>query len=67
MFIVNKGQVDKNIHYYTQTLAGPVFVTKSGELVYSLSNRDDEQIINGVAFREKFGEYQQREYFSPKR
>ena len=40
-FIANKGQVDEQVKYYAKTFAGSVFVTKDGEIVYSLpSGRD---------------------------
>ncbi len=35
-FIVNKGQVDERVRFYAKTLGGTVFVTKDGEIVYSL-------------------------------
>ena len=35
-FIVNNGQLDPSVGYYAQTFAGPLYITKSGELVYSL-------------------------------
>ena len=42
-FIENKGQMDKSVAFYAPTFAGTVFVTKKGELVYSLpANNTDE-------------------------
>ena len=35
-FIENVGQIDSQVAYYAKTFAGTVFVTKAGELVYSL-------------------------------
>ncbi len=40
-FIVNNGQVDERVSFYAKTFGGTVFVTKDGEIVYSLpSGRD---------------------------
>ncbi len=45
-FVANAGQADPKVAYYAQTFAGTVFVTKSGEIVYSLpapeSDKGDE-------------------------
>ena len=38
-FIANQGQVDATVAYYAPTFAGTVFVTRQGELVYSLPGR----------------------------
>lgn len=35
-FIVNNGQVDERVRFYAKTFTGTVFVTKDGEIVYSL-------------------------------
>src|SRR5262245_48776596 len=35
-FMANDGQADARVAFYAPTLAGTVFVTKNGELVYSL-------------------------------
>ena len=37
-FIVNNGQVDERVIFYARTFGGTVFVTKDGEIVYSLPN-----------------------------
>ena len=40
-FIANNGQVDGQVQFYAKTFGGTVFVTKDGEIVYSLpSGRD---------------------------
>ncbi len=40
-FIANNGQVDEQVTFYAKTFGGTVFVTKEGEIVYSLpSGRD---------------------------
>ncbi|MBI2556827.1 MAG: hypothetical protein HYW13_05350 [Planctomycetes bacterium] len=35
-FIANNGQVDERVRFYAKTFGGTVFVTKDGEIVYSL-------------------------------
>ena len=35
-FIANNGQVDEQVRFYAKTFGGTVFVTKNGEIVYSL-------------------------------
>ena len=40
-FIANNGQVDEQVQFYAKTFGGTVFVTKDGEIFYSLpSGRD---------------------------
>ena len=41
-FIANNGQVDKQVKYYANTFGGTVFVTKDGEIVYSLPNNSSD-------------------------
>src|SRR3990167_83882 len=41
-FIANNGQVDKQVKYYAKTFGGTVFVTKEGEIVYSLPNNSSD-------------------------
>ena len=36
-FIENKGQIkDESVRYYAKTMGGTLFITKDGEMVYSL-------------------------------
>ncbi|MCF6149919.1 MAG: hypothetical protein E3K37_14795 [Candidatus Kuenenia sp.] len=35
-FIANEGQADKKVAYYANTFGGTVFITKDGEIVYSM-------------------------------
>ncbi|BBO18390.1 conserved hypothetical protein [Candidatus Brocadia pituitae] len=35
-FIANEGQLDERVAFYARTFGGMVFVTKDGEIVYSL-------------------------------
>lgn len=60
-FIANKGQMDERVAFYANTFGGIVFVTKDGEVVYSLplqdfgsgeKNKEEAQIVKGVAFKE---------------
>ncbi|MBI5796921.1 MAG: hypothetical protein HZA47_11525 [Planctomycetes bacterium] len=41
-FIANNGQVDKQVKFYANTFGGTVFVTKDGEIVYSLPNNSSD-------------------------
>ena len=38
-FTANNGQVDEQVRFYAKTFGGTVFVTKEGEIVYSLPDR----------------------------
>jgi hypothetical protein len=38
-FVANEGQVDAQVAYYARTVAGTVFVTHRGQLVYALQKR----------------------------
>ena len=40
-FIANNGQVDEQVRFYAKTFGGTVFVTKDGEIVYSLPEGRD--------------------------
>ncbi len=44
-FIANNGQVDEQVKFYAKTFGGTVFVTKDGEIVYSLPK--SEKAENG--------------------
>ncbi|HLE87209.1 MAG TPA: hypothetical protein VI727_06065 [Candidatus Brocadiaceae bacterium] len=35
-FIANEGQVDERVAFYAKTFGGTVFVTKDGDIMYSL-------------------------------
>ncbi len=68
-FIANNGQIAEEVAYYAQTAGGTMFVTKKGEVVYSLprvekrdgtgkerkqsSKRKREDIAGGVALKEE--------------
>ena len=41
-FVANNGQVDAQVKFYANTFGGTVFVTKEGEIVYSLPNNSSE-------------------------
>ena len=42
-FIANNGQVDEQVRFYAKTFGGTVFVTKAGEIVYSLPEGRGEE------------------------
>src|SRR3990167_7483305 len=46
-FIANNGQVDKQVKYYAKTFGGTVFVTKEGEIVYSLPRNSSGLGVRG--------------------
>src|SRR3972149_11560718 len=41
-FIANEGQTDEKVAFYANTFGGSVFVTKDGEIVYSLPNNSSD-------------------------
>ena len=41
-FVANNGQVDEQVRFYAKTFGGTVFVTKNGEIVYSLPNNSSD-------------------------
>src|SRR3989304_4544454 len=42
-FIANNGQVDDRVKFYAKTFGGTVFVTKDGEIVYSLPKFENKE------------------------
>ncbi len=52
-FIANKGQMDEQVGFYAMTFGGTVFVTKDGEIVYSLP----QVIVENAACRTKGTDY----------
>src|SRR3989304_481007 len=57
-FVANNGQVDKQVKFYAKTFGGTVFVTKDGEIVYSLPGNSSE---SGVESLESDGRRQRSE------
>ena len=51
-FITNNGQMDERVKFYTKTFGGTVFVTNSGEFVYSLPKKS-KGIKSGVVLKEE--------------
>lgn len=52
-FIANSGQTDPAVLFYASTFSGTTFITKAGELVYSLPKIDQgEASFTGIALRE---------------
>lgn len=54
-FISNQGQVDKGIEFYAHTFGGTVFVTKDGQVFYSLPSYKgfNSQSTDGVILKEE--------------
>ncbi|HEX9020476.1 MAG TPA: SBBP repeat-containing protein, partial [Nitrospirota bacterium] len=52
-FVANQGQTNKEVKFYAHTFGGTVFVTKTGEIVYSLPEVEGDRVVNGAAIREK--------------
>ncbi len=50
-FIVNQGQVDEQVKFYAHTFSGIVFVTRTGDIVYSLPEKGKEG--RSLALRER--------------
>ena len=57
-FVANNGQVDAQVKFYANTFGGTVFVTKEGEIVYSLPGNSSE---SGVESLESDGRRQRSE------
>ena len=59
-FIINEGQSNEKIMFYASTFGGTVFITKDGEIVYSLPKTENNFITGennkgfGVAIKEEF-------------
>jgi parallel beta-helix repeat protein len=54
-FIENQGQIkDGNVKYYAKTLGGTLFITKDGEMVYSLPKFEKESETKGWVIKESF-------------
>jgi hypothetical protein len=52
-FIANQGQSDKEVKFYARTFAGTVFVTETGELVYSFPKLKDKKRVAGTTLKEE--------------
>ncbi len=57
-FIANEGQIDKSVKYYARTFSGNVFITKDGEIIYSIPQIEKEIEANaktsGLIIKEIF-------------
>jgi hypothetical protein len=52
-FTENKGQIeDKNVQYYARTLGGAVFITKGGEMIYTLPYYSEKKITREGVIKE---------------
>ncbi|MDN3511043.1 MAG: SBBP repeat-containing protein [Candidatus Jettenia sp.] len=56
-FIRNEGQVDEKVTFYANTFGGTVFVTKDGEIIYSLPNTSGRRGQTGVPLCCKQGSF----------
>jgi len=52
-FVANQGQMDKQVKFYANTFGGTVFVTETGEIVYSLPKADGDRFVAGSVITEK--------------
>ena len=50
-FVANNGQVDAQVKFYANTFGGTVFVTKEGEIVYSLPKNSSESGIRSSSVK----------------
>ncbi|MFN3711974.1 MAG: SBBP repeat-containing protein, partial [Alishewanella aestuarii] len=64
-FIENKGQTDQEVAYYAKTFGGTLFVTKGGELVYSLPKVEDEKVAASATVIERLGKVKQVKGVNP--
>ena len=48
-FIANNGQMDEQVRFYAKTFGGTVFVTKDGEIVYSLPDGRGRDVPAGAS------------------
>jgi hypothetical protein len=53
-FMANRGQCDERVSFYAHTFGGGVFVTRDGDLVYSIPKYEEEKAVKGVALKEEF-------------
>jgi hypothetical protein len=52
-FIANEGQMDERVAFYARTFGGTVFVTKDGQIVYSLPKAKEEgKTLEGWVIKE---------------
>ncbi len=52
-FIANNGQMDEQVRFYAKTFGGTVFVTKEGEIVYSLPDSRGAEVQGGMGVGEQ--------------
>ena len=61
-FIANDGQVDNQVAFYAKTFGGTVFVTKEGEIVYSLPGYSSKSSDTGCMMHDSRNEFHADEY-----
>ena len=52
-FIANQGQADESVKFYAKTFGGTVFITKDGEIFYSLPEIEEKKAVRGLALEEE--------------
>ncbi|MCX5847326.1 MAG: SBBP repeat-containing protein [Deltaproteobacteria bacterium] len=54
-FIANMGQIDEAVAFYAKTFGGTVFVTRDGDIIYSLPKTDRKgKVVGGWVLKEEF-------------
>ena len=54
-FVENQGQIsEEGVRYYAKTFGGTVFITKDGELIYSLPKFETGKVMKGWVIKESF-------------
>jgi len=56
-FIANNGQADEQVKFYAKTFGGTVFVTKEGEIVYSLPEGSGRDVPAGASQQDAWGQW----------
>ncbi|MCK4818611.1 hypothetical protein KA005_22765, partial [bacterium] len=52
-FITNQGQIDERVKYYAKIFGGTVFITKNGEIFYSLPKAEEKKTVKGLSLKEE--------------
>jgi hypothetical protein len=52
-FIANQGQSHHDVKFYARTFAGTVFITETGELVYSFPKLENKKQVTGATLKEE--------------
>ena len=52
-FIANQGQSHHDVKFYARTFAGTVFITETGQLVYSFPKLENKKQVTGATLKEE--------------